>query len=183
MAVSVTAQALSFLGALGLGGALGLLYDLFRLLRTRLGLRWLGGGLDLLYWLAVVVSLFVYCVAAGNGDVRIYLMLGTALGGGVYFLTLSAPVLFLGNKMWDLFFFLGTLCLRPFRYLKNLSKKNWRNGKKDFHYRRKWYKINANIGEMDRKRRSEDFADQKGGGPHKDSGAGAAHLSLGDAAA
>ena len=39
MAVSVTAQALSFLGALGLGGALGILYDLFRLLRGRLGLR------------------------------------------------------------------------------------------------------------------------------------------------
>ena len=50
MEVSLLEQARTFLGALGLGVALGLVYDLFRVLRLRLPLRILGGMLDLLYW-------------------------------------------------------------------------------------------------------------------------------------
>ena len=49
MEVSVIAQALAFLGVLALGGALGLVYDLFRLLRGRFRLGPLGSLLDLLY--------------------------------------------------------------------------------------------------------------------------------------
>ena len=82
----MTGQALSFLGAAALGGALGLVYDLFRLLRGRLGWRLLGMALDLLYWPLAVAALFVYSVAAGDGEVRFYLMAGVALGGVLYFL-------------------------------------------------------------------------------------------------
>ena len=73
MAVSVTGQALAFLGALALGAALGLLYDIFRVLRVRLPWKLLGAVLDLLFWLAVTAALFVYSVAAGDGEVRVYL--------------------------------------------------------------------------------------------------------------
>ena len=68
MAISVTDQAMAFLGALALGGALGVLYDLFRLVRVRLKLRALGALLDLGYWALAVLALFGYCLAAGNGD-------------------------------------------------------------------------------------------------------------------
>ena len=75
MEVSVTGQALSFFGAAALGGALGFLYDFFRLLRKRLLTR-MGLALDLLYWPLTVAAFFFYAVAAGNGDIRLYLLAG-----------------------------------------------------------------------------------------------------------
>ena len=74
MEISVTDQALAFLGALALGGSLGGLYDLFRLFRQRFRLGLLDSVLDLLYWPVSVGALFFYAVAAGNGDVRLYLL-------------------------------------------------------------------------------------------------------------
>ena len=119
MEVSVTGQALAFLGSLALGGALGLVYDLFRLLRLRLPWKALGQALDLLYWPLTVCALFVYAVAAGDGVIRIYFMLGVVLGGVLYFLTLSPWALRLGNCCADFLGFLGKKCLIPLGLAKN----------------------------------------------------------------
>ena len=66
----MAAQVLFFTGALGLGVAVGVLYDIFRILRVRLRLPLLGGILDLLFWLVVTAALFLYTVTAGSGEVR-----------------------------------------------------------------------------------------------------------------
>ena len=71
----MAAQVLFFTGALGLGVAVGVLYDIFRILRVRLRLPLLGGILDLLFWLVVTAALFLYTVTAGSGEVRGYLVL------------------------------------------------------------------------------------------------------------
>ena len=84
MEVSVTGQALAFLGALALGAGVGLLYDLFRILRVRLPWKALGAVLDLMFWLTVTAALFVYAVAAGDGEVRIYLVMGVLAGAAGY---------------------------------------------------------------------------------------------------
>ena len=89
MEISVSAQAALLAGALLLGAAVGLLYDFFRILRVRIPLKLLGALLDLVFWLAVTAALFVYAVAAGDGAVRIYLVLGVLGGATVYFLLLS----------------------------------------------------------------------------------------------
>ena len=94
MEISVSGQAQAFLGAMALGGILGLVYDLFRLLRGRIPLKLLGITLDLAYWPLTVAALFAYTVTAGDGVVRLYLMLGVGLGGVCYFLHLSPPALF-----------------------------------------------------------------------------------------
>ena len=57
------AQAADFGGAVVLGAAAGLLYDGMRVIRHRLGLRWLGHVLDALFWLVVTVGLFAYALA------------------------------------------------------------------------------------------------------------------------
>lgn len=49
MGVTVAGQAWSFAAALALGAAVGLLYDLFRVLRVRVRLPLLGGVLDFLF--------------------------------------------------------------------------------------------------------------------------------------
>ena len=72
MAVSVADQARALLGAIGLGTAAGLLYDLFRVLRVRIPLRWLGPVLDLLFWLCCTITFFLWSVDSAGGLVRIY---------------------------------------------------------------------------------------------------------------
>ena len=62
--------------ALLLGGAMGLTYDLLRIVRVRLRLPLVGGALDLLFWLGATGALFLWSQGAWNGRVRLY-------GGGV----------------------------------------------------------------------------------------------------
>ena len=126
----MTGQALAFGGAVVLGGALGLVYDLFRLLRRRLGWRALGILLDLLYWPLAVAALFVYVVAAGDGVVRLYLMLGVAAGGILYFLFLSWAALLIGGWIADLTAFLWTLILCPVRWFQKALKNFFKMQKK-----------------------------------------------------
>ena len=100
----MAAQSLFFAGALGLGAAVGVLYDVFRILRVRLPLPLLGGILDLLFWLVVTAALFVYTVTAGSGEVRGYLVLAVLAGAAAYFWLLSRWFLKLGYRLAD---FLG----------------------------------------------------------------------------
>ena len=62
MGIDPWGQALTFLGALGLGAGLGLVYDLFRLLRRRVRLPLLGPVLDLLFWVVVTAGLFLLSI-------------------------------------------------------------------------------------------------------------------------
>ena len=86
-------QVLFLAGAAALGLGVGLLYDLFRVMRVRIPLPLLGGALDLLFWLVVTAGLFVYTTAAGNGEVRFYMIGAVLLGAVVYFWLASRWVL------------------------------------------------------------------------------------------
>ena len=135
MAVSIAAQAALLGGALLLGAAVGVLYDAFRILRVRLPSPLLGGVLDLLFWLAVTVGLFVYAVWAGNGEVRIYMVL-SVLGGAVgYFLLFSRGILKLGYLLADLAALLWGIVTLPLRVGARLCKKIGKTQKKVVHYR------------------------------------------------
>ena len=59
MEIWVSEQALFLLGAVGLGAAAGLIYDLLRILRVRLPLPLIGGLMDLLFWLVETADIFV----------------------------------------------------------------------------------------------------------------------------
>ena len=87
LALSPLLQAQTFLLCLAFGGALGLLYDLLRLLR--LLFRPLRGLLDLLFWLSVCLILFFTATFLENGQVRLYTAAALTLGGAWYFLLLS----------------------------------------------------------------------------------------------
>lgn len=149
MAVSIAEQGWGFLGSVLLGVCLGILYDLFRLFRVRLRLRWLGGFLDLSFWLVTVCALFIYAVEMGNGEVRVYLMVGIVAGGGGYFRLCSPLTRFLGDKCADGLGFLWKIFLLPLRGFVGLWKKFIKNQKNLFHYRKKWYRIKKSVGEID----------------------------------
>ena len=110
MAVSVADQARALLGAIGLGTAAGLLYDLFRVLRVRIPLRWLGPVLDLLFWLCCTITFFLWSVDSAGGLVRVYTAIAALTGAWGYFalppptccpfITVSLPFL---PKLWGSF--------------------------------------------------------------------------------
>ena len=143
MEISVAEQAAAFTAAVCLGFAVGVLYDLLRLLRRRLRIPLLGPVLDLLFWIVVTVSLFVFATDATGGKVRIYVLLSVFGGAVAYFLTLSSWILDLGNLMADVIAFFGRLLKLPFDFLLFVAKKIEKNLKNLFLYRRKWVKIEA----------------------------------------
>lgn len=65
----------------GLG--LGLLYDLLRPLRLAAG-RWIGGALDLGYWLCVALTAFVCLLGLDEGHLRGYLLAALLLGAAAW---------------------------------------------------------------------------------------------------
>lgn len=124
MEIWVSEQALFLLGALGLGAAVGLVYDLLRILRVRLPVPFVGGVLDLLFWVMVTVALFVYTTVAGRGEVRIYLLAGVAIGGALYFRALSRCFLWLGYRVADFIGAVWHIVTLPVVVLVKLLKKS-----------------------------------------------------------
>jgi len=119
----ISEQLALFLRAVALGAVLGLLYDLFRTLRTLGGKLW-GGLLDVLFCLTAASSLFFF-VMAGDGEMRIFVVLGTA-GGMLLFLCLAGPLL---RPVWR--FWLSVI-LFPVRLVRAFLKKCGQTTKKLF---------------------------------------------------
>ena len=71
MTVDVVQQGRALCQALLLGGAMGVVYDLFRILRVRVKVPLLGPLLDLLFWLAATAALFLWSQSAWGGQVRL----------------------------------------------------------------------------------------------------------------
>lgn len=93
MSIDIALQLQGLCRAILLGGSLGVLYDLMRVIRRRTGLRWLEILLDLLFWCAAVVALFLFSHDAWDGQIRLYGALFCLLGGWAYFWGISPLVL------------------------------------------------------------------------------------------
>ena len=127
MGHQISDQLALFLRAVALGASLGLVYDLFRTLRTLGGKLW-GGILDVLFCLMAAASLFLF-VMAGDGEMRIFVVLGAA-GGMLLFLCLAGPLL---RPIWR---FWLNLLLFPLRLVKRILKKCGQKAKKLFSFGR-----------------------------------------------
>ncbi len=83
------------------GVGLGVLYDVFRVLRLILSPpRGLLFALDVLYALLCCVVLFFFFLIFNNGLPRVFLLLGSFLGAVIYRLTVSRLVLSLFGRAW-----------------------------------------------------------------------------------
>ena len=123
MNISVWEQAHSLLGALLLGIATGLTYDLLRTIRWRFRSRIFCGILDLLFWLAVTAALFLWSVAAGRGVVQISVCAALFLGAVVYFRFLSPLFFPILSWLTGLVFNFFRLLLTPLRFFRRLAGK------------------------------------------------------------
>lgn len=141
--VDITRQLQGLCQAVLLGGALGIMYDLMRVLRRRIPLRWLEGVLDFSFWVSATVALFLFSHRAWDGQIRLYGALFCLIGGGVYFWGLSSPVLGIFFFLMDVAQrFLGILTL-PARLLGRLFKRFGKNAKNIFPFKGKWSMISS----------------------------------------
>lgn len=125
-----------FLRSILLGGTLALLYDLLRPLR-RLGERGLGCLLDVLVSLVSTASLFFFFMA-GDGELRLFILLG-ALGGAIlFFCLLSQPL----RPLWDFWF---QLFLAPLLLCGRFFKKLYQFCKKVFSFLQNWFTITITL--------------------------------------
>ncbi|RKO67871.1 spore cortex biosynthesis protein YabQ [Desulfofundulus salinus] len=91
--MTLAEQLNAFLLTLLIGLMSGFAYDLYRVLREMLRLRKTGTFVgDLLFWMFLLVLVFALLLVGNNGEVRFYVLLGLALGAGIYliFFSLSA---------------------------------------------------------------------------------------------
>ena len=119
MSISPEGQALSLVGALVVGLAFGLLYDLIRPFRLRAP-SWGEFFLDLFYWFIVIIVVFLCAPILSNGHVRIFMMAAHFLGAVIYFKLLSRPIRWFTTLVDHLFSRLIALLTWPFRRLKQI---------------------------------------------------------------
>lgn len=117
--IEVNTQTLVFLQSLAIGFALGMFYDVFRILRVAAphGSAAVFAE-DFLFFLVCAVLTFLFALSAVNGHLRIFLVLGELLGAVIYFFSLGVLVMRVSKTVigWlkALLRFLYRLLLRPF---------------------------------------------------------------------
>ena len=90
MGISVSQQTMTFLQSLLLGAALGMLYDVFRILRLLIPSgKVISFVEDIVYFLLCGVISFAFLIAVNNGIIRAYLLAGELLGAVLYYFTLG----------------------------------------------------------------------------------------------
>lgn len=143
--------------ALLLGLIAGLYYDLLKTIRRH------GGGtmlFDLLFWLAVAITLFIQTMTMGQGRVRIFMLVVNAIGALLYFLMLSKPVLEILSKVLDKVLQFAKVIMSPIRKTWAKGRKVAKRSKEGFQNRVKRHIIET---DFIRKRNLSAKADKAGG--------------------
>ncbi len=103
MGISVSQQTITFLQSLLLGASLGILYDVFRILRLMIPSGKVISFLeDILYFTLCGVITFAFLLAVNNGIIRAYLLAGEVLGAVAYYLTVGKLVYKIADKIISL---------------------------------------------------------------------------------
>ncbi len=90
MEVNVSTELYIFLSTVGAGLAIGLVYDLFRVVRARAKATGLFADLqDIIFWLITTGIVFTVIFVTNNGRIRWFEFMGVILGLVLYFFTIS----------------------------------------------------------------------------------------------
>lgn len=98
--VAIAVQTRLFMMAGGFGFLLGVAYDLCRILRLTVTRGRIAVFIvDVLYFLAAGLSVFLFMLAYNQGEFRFYLILGIILGFLIYYFTFGAFILKWSNRL------------------------------------------------------------------------------------
>ncbi|MCL2057413.1 MAG: spore cortex biosynthesis protein YabQ [Oscillospiraceae bacterium] len=144
MELYVADQTLAFLGAIAVGAALGLVYDVFRITRIAFPIpKAVIFFQDVLYFLICAAVTFLYLMSAIHGKIRIFLLAGELIGWVLYHFTIGQLVMrisaaiiegirrtlaflfrYIAMPIWRLIYRIVYLILIPPRFLVKIAKKN-----------------------------------------------------------
>ncbi len=145
----MVAQATSLGWGVVIGLFIGLMYDLFRILRVRVKIPVVGHVLDLLFWAVVTLAIFLWSQMAWGGRVRYYGIASLMVGAVIYFSTFTHTILWLGFLLADFVQFLLQLATVPILALVAAEKFFQKIIKNLFSFWLKWYRIRGMTNEMD----------------------------------
>lgn len=125
--LSLAVQTRSFLLSLGLGFVLGIIYDIFRIIRLCISSKkFIVILFDVLYCTLACLLFFMFLLTVNEGQFRLYLLMGAGVGFAVYYFSLGAIIFsfseFLTNfikKRIKRFF---AVLLFPFRWIFSRTK-------------------------------------------------------------
>ena len=122
--LTIADQTRLFLLALGLGFLLGIVYDLFRVVRMAFTMRRVGVFIqDVLFFLTCAAATFLFLLAVNQGEIRGFIIAGEGLGFLIYYFSFGLLAVrvssFLVHAIHRLFFVISV----PFRALFRLLKK------------------------------------------------------------
>lgn len=93
MILSMSSQAADFLASALGGFAVGVFFDLFRVLRKALRHKTaVTTAQDGFFWITSTLLMFYLFLQINDGEMRFYLLLGAMLGTVLYFASLSRPL-------------------------------------------------------------------------------------------
>jgi spore cortex biosynthesis protein YabQ len=96
--ISISGQAATFLLFVAMGFALGIFYDIFRILRKIVRHNAVFISIeDLIFWTVSAGLLFILLLRVNFGELRFFVLLAAGLGLALYFGTLSHFFLKLGD--------------------------------------------------------------------------------------
>jgi len=94
MILSMPDQAWLFLSTVVAGMVIGLFYDVFRIIRKTTPHReWVVQLEDVLFWVIATGAMFYFMLQRNFGEIRVFSLLGTAIGAVLYMATFSPLVL------------------------------------------------------------------------------------------
>lgn len=92
-------QAQLFFAMAATGIVIGVLYDVFRLLRKMFGMgRFFTALMDLIFWLCATVIAGLSILFFAGGELRAFLLLGMLLGGALHLWVVSPLVMWVLRK-------------------------------------------------------------------------------------
>ena len=113
MGVTIAQQTWQFFSALLFGAALGVYYDLFRILRVAFPPgRVVAFVEDLFWWGSAGVLTVLFGIAGLGGQLRLFALLGEGIGFLLYHLTIGAAVMHLARWLIGLIYALLRLLFR-----------------------------------------------------------------------
>lgn len=124
----LSAQTRIFFYSLGFGFLLGILYDVFRTVRTVISnSRGFVLFMDLLYFTVCAFLIFCFNMVVDSGHIRIYIALGELLGWLVYYFSFGAIAMKAGNAVSAFIKRLLKLIFKPFGIIIQKMRRKMRH--------------------------------------------------------
>lgn len=98
--LSLATQTKNFLLSLGFGFIMGIFYDLFRIIRISISKGKIATVIsDILYCVFLCFALMLFCLTVNEGEIRLYLLLGSLAGFFVYYFSLGVIIFSFSERL------------------------------------------------------------------------------------